>query len=71
MTGRSPMRSVSAPHGTSVSIPPPVTAAKARPTSPRLSPNSARRAGASEGRPMRSAEKAPAPTAPVARMTQR
>ena len=46
MTGRSPMRSVSAPHGTSVSIPPPVTAAKARPTSPRLSPNSPRRAGA-------------------------
>ena len=49
MTGRSPMRSVSAPHGTSVIIPPPVTAAKARPISPRLRPYSLRRAGASDG----------------------
>jgi hypothetical protein len=71
MTGRSPMRSVRAPHGTSVSMPPPVTAANARPTSPRLSPNSLRTAGPSEGSPIRSAENAPAPTAPVARMTQR
>jgi hypothetical protein len=71
MTGRSPMRSVSAPHGTSVIMPPAVTAAKASPTSPRLSPYSLRSAGPSDGRPMRSAENAPAPTAPVARMTQR
>ena len=49
MTGRSPMRSVRAPHGTSVSMPPPVTAAKARPTSPRLSPNSPRTARAERG----------------------
>ena len=71
MTGRSPMRSVSAPHGTRVSIPPPVTAANASPISPRLSPYALRRAGLSAGRPIRSAENAPAPTAPVARMTQR
>ena len=51
MTGRSPMRSVSAPHGTSVSMPPPVTAAKARPTSPRLSPNSLRTGRAERGQP--------------------
>ena len=38
MTGRSPMRSVSMPHGTSVSMTPIATAVKAKPTSGSDSP---------------------------------
>ena len=71
ITARSPMRSASAPHASTVAMLPNVGAARIAPTAASDRPSSSRISSAIAARPSRSAAKLPWAIIPTARTTQR
>ena len=71
ITRRSPSRSASAPHSTSVDTSPTVTLASSTPRPVRPRPYSVRSSGASPGSPCRTAAELAWATTPAPRTTQR
>src|SRR5436190_1196195 len=70
-TARSPIRSATMPHGSSVSSSPKLSAASTTPTCVSVRSYPCRICGAIDGRPRRIAEKLAWPTTPAARIAQR